>query len=209
MTKLLLADDHAIVRSGLKQILALMTDFEVVAEACDGITVMDQLRLQPVDLVLMDLNMPGSHGADLIRRVKSHYPNLPILVLSMHDKPHVVAQALKAGANGYITKDCEPAILVAAIHTVAAHGNYVQAAIATRMAFDRGATAQGPAHTLLSDRELAVLRLLTQGQNVKEIGVHLAISASTVSTHKARMMEKLALGTMAELMRYAMANDLL
>lgn len=208
MIRLLMADDHAIVRSGLVQIIALTSDIEVSREACDGAEVMGLLRQEPFDLLLVDLNMPGISGADLISRVRLHYPNLPILVLSMHNKPQVAAQVLKAGANGYITKDCEPNQLLAAIRKVAAKGQYIDSHIATAMAFNATSTAQRPLHSLLSDRELAVLRLLTQGLTVKEIGVQLAISGKTASTYKTRLLEKLNLTSIADLTRYAMEHDL-
>ncbi|OIP16912.1 MAG: DNA-binding response regulator [Comamonadaceae bacterium CG2_30_59_20] len=209
MIRLLIADDHAIVRSGLAQIFALVSDIEVAGEACDGTETMDLLRKESFDLLLLDLNMPGISGADLISRVKLHHPALPILVLSMHNKPQVAAQVLKAGADGYITKDCEPSVLLTAIRKVAARGNYLDPQIAAVMVFDAASTAQRPLHSFLSDRELDVLRMLTQGLGVKEIGVQLAISSKTVSTYKTRLMGKLNLSNMADLMRYAMAHDLL
>ena len=127
----------------------------------------------------------------------------------MHNEPLVATRVLKAGASGYITKDCEPDILLAAVRKVAAHGNYLDPDIAEKMAFDTTTTAERPLHTLLSDRELEVLRLLTSGQSVNAIATQLAISNKTVSTHKTRLLEKLNLSGMAELMRYAMQHDLL
>lgn len=206
MIRLLIADDHTLVRSGLKQIFALVSDFEVVGEAASGAEVMERLRLVPCDLLLMDLNMPGISGAELIARVKTHHGALPILVLSMHNEPQVAARMLKAGASGYITKDCEPEVLLTAIRTVAGHGNYIDPAIASRMIF--APSERRSANSRLTEREMAVLRMLAQGFAVQDIGVQLAISGKTVSTHKARMMEKLHLANMAELMRYALAHDL-
>lgn len=209
MIRLLIADDHAIVRSGLTQIFALMPDIEVAGEACNGMETMGLLGQKSFDLLLLDLNMPGISGADLISRVKIRHPGLPILVLSMHNKPQVAAQVLKAGADGYITKDCEPDVLLKAIRKVAAYGNYIDPQIAAAMAFDATSTAQRPLHSLLSDRELDVLRMLTQGLDIKVIGAQLAISGKTVSTYKARLMEKLSLTSMADLMRYAIQHDLM
>lgn len=206
MINLLIADDHAIVRSGLAQIFALSHDVVVAGEAADGTETMELLRLKHFDLLLLDLNMPGISGPDLIARIKAHQPNLPILVLSMHDEPQVAARALKAGANGYLSKDCEPDVLLAAIRKVAGRGNYIDPAIASQMAF--ATTERRSAHSRLSERELSVLRLLTKGLGVKEIGDQLAISGKTVSTHKARLMEKLNTSNMAELMRYAIAHEL-
>jgi len=209
MIRLLLADDHAIVRSGLGQIFALTPDVQVAAEACNGLGVMDLLRQDAFDLLLMDLNMPGISGVDLIVRIKALQPDLPLLVLNMHDSPQVAAQALKAGANGFITKDCEPVVLLDAIRKVAACGRYIDPHIASQMAFGANAPGQSAPHLCLTERELTVLRLLTQGLAVKTIGARLSISGKTVSTHKVRLMEKLGTPSMADLMRYAIAHQLL
>jgi DNA-binding NarL/FixJ family response regulator len=154
---------------------------------------------------LLDLNMPGIGGADLIRQVKTEHPGLPILVLSMHNKPQVAAQALKAGADGYLTKDCDPAVLLAAVRKVAALQHFIDPEIASQIAFNTHDTGQ----QALSERELVVLRLLAQGKLVKQIAAQLSISDKTVSTHKVRLMEKLKLTGMAHLMRYAMEHGLL
>jgi len=209
MIRLLIADDHAIVRGGLKQIFALVPDFTVVAEATNGSEVLEQLRQETVDLLLLDLNMPGISGVDLIARVRGHRADLPILVLSMHNEPQVAARMLKAGASGYITKDSEPEVLVAAIRKVASHGKYISPELAEKMVFDVSAGSAALAHTLLSERELEVFRLLTTGKSVNDIATELALSNKTISTHKARLMEKMNLTSMAELMRYAMEHDLL
>ena len=211
MIHLLIADDHAIVRGGLKQLFALATDIQVAGEAASGAEVLEQLRQGLLDLLLLDLDMPGISGADLIARVKAHQPDLPILVFSMHNEPLVATRMLRAGASGYITKDCEPDILLAAVRKVAAHGKYIDPGIAEKMAFDATTTttAACPAHAMLSDRELQVFRLLISGQSVNAIAAQLAISNKTVSTHKMRLLEKLNISSMAELMRYAMQHDLL
>jgi DNA-binding NarL/FixJ family response regulator len=209
MIRLLIADDHAIVRSGLKQIFALSPDLAVVGEATNGAEVLELVRQNNFDLLLLDLNMEGISGADLIARVKMHRADLPILVLSMHNESQVVARMLKAGASGYITKDCEPEILLAAIRKVADRGKYIAPALAAQMAFDTNSSEQRPPHDQLSDRELEVLRLLITGKSVNEIATQLVISNKTVSTHKARLMEKMQVTSMADLMRYAMEHDLL
>jgi DNA-binding NarL/FixJ family response regulator len=209
MIRLLIADDHAIVRSGLKQIFALVPDFTVAGEATNGAEVLELVRQEVFDLLLLDLNMEGISGADLINRVKAHRLDLPILVLSMHNEPQLAARMLKAGASGYITKDCEPEVLLSAIRKVAGHGKYIAPAIAEQMAFDANSSEQRPVHHLLSDRELEVLRLLIAGKSVKEIAAQLVISNKTVSTHKARLMEKMQVNSVADLMRYAMQHKLL
>lgn len=208
MIRLVIADDHAIVRGGLKQIFALVPDFEVVGEAVNGSEVLDCLRLQPFDLLLLDLNMPGISGADLIARVMAHRRDLPVLVLSMHNEPQVAARMLRAGAAGYITKDCEPDILLAAIRKVAAKGRYIAPELAEKMVFDVTSTAQRPLHSLLSNREFEVFGLLISGKSVNEIATQLAISNKTVSTHKVRLMEKMQLSNMTDLLRYAIEHKI-
>jgi DNA-binding NarL/FixJ family response regulator len=210
MIRLLLADDHAIVRGGLKQIFALQPDLAVTGEAINGAEVLECLRHGAFDLLLLDLNMDGISGVDLIARVKARQPELPVLVLSMHNEASVAARMLKAGASGYTSKDCEPAILLAAIRKVAAGGRYIAPEIAEKMVFEAttASSVQLPHHQLTS-REMLVFRLLTRGLGVTEIAAQLAISSKTVSTHKASMLEKLKLGSIAQLMRYAMEHDLL
>jgi DNA-binding NarL/FixJ family response regulator len=181
----------------------------VTGEATNGSEVLEQLRLQTFDLLLLDLNMPGISGVDLIVRVRAHWPNLPILVLSMHNEPHLVMRVLKAGASGYITKDSEPDILLTAIARVAAGGRYIAPEMAEKMVFEANSPTQQLLHQRLSDREMEVFRLLIAGLGVNDIAAQLAISSKTVSTHKMRLLEKLGLGSLADLMRYAMAHNLL
>ena len=209
MIRLLIADDHALMRSGLKQLFAMTPDMQVVAEAASGAEVLERLRQQNCDLLLLDLNMPGISGTDLITRVKAHQSDLPILMLSMHNEPMVAARMLKAGASGFITKDCEPEVLLAAIRTVAAHGNYIDPVIAVKMAFDGPSAQPRPLHLSLSERELEIFQLVTSGHSLTAIAAQLFISSKTVSTHKARLMEKLKVENMAGLMRYAMQHELL
>ncbi len=206
MIRLLMVDDHSLVRSGLKQLFELMPGIEVAGEARNGAEALALLAKESFDLLLLDLNMPGLSGSDLIIQVKAAHPDLPILVLSMHNKPQVAAQALKAGADGYLTKDCDPAVLLAAVSKVAARQNFIDPEIASKMAFNT--RSNGPQRTL-SARELVVLRLLVQGKLVKQIAVQLSISDKTVSTHKLRLMEKLGLSGMAQLMQYAIEHALL
>jgi len=209
MIRLLIADDHAVVRAGLKQLFALAPDIHVVSEANCGAEVLDCLRHGPIDLLLMDVNMPGISGVDLVMRAKAQQPDLPILVFSMHNEAQVAIRMLKAGVGGYITKDCEPDTLLAAVRKVAAHGHYLERHLAEKIAFDVVSSAERPPHTLLSQREFDVFRLLIQGFGVTDIAAQLAISGKTVSTHKARLLEKLNLSNMAEVMRYAMQHKLL
>ena len=209
MIRLLIADDHTIVRDGLKRIFAAEPDLQVVGEAVNGDGVLAWLASGGCDLFLLDLNIPGISGVDLIARIKRDANACPILVLSMHNEPSVAARMLKAGADGYITKDCESDDLLNAIRTVAAHGKYIAPEIASKLALEMTSALAGAPHHSLSERELQVLRLLIAGGGLTDIAGKLFISNKTVSTHKTRLMEKLNLSNMAELMRYAMQHQLL
>lgn len=209
MIKLMLADDHAIVRSGLKQLLTLTPDIQVVAEAVDGATVLDGLRRQQPDLLLLDLNMPGLGGPDLIARIRSCWSDLPILVLSMHNDPQVAARVLKAGASGYVTKDSDMEVLQGAIRKVAGGGKFIVPELAEKLVFDVSLGKGKLPHQSLSDRELEVLCLLVAGKGLNEIAHQLCISNKTVSTHKTRLLEKMNLSGTAELVRYALQHGLL
>jgi DNA-binding NarL/FixJ family response regulator len=207
MIRVLLAEDHAIVRAGLRQLFALVDDIEVTREASSGSHVLDLLRRDLVDLVLLDLGMPGISGADLITRIRAHYPHLPLLVLSMHNEPQIARRALKAGANGYVTKDSEPELLLTAIRKVAAGGRFIDPALAELMAFESVAPGERP-HDSLTDREYQILALLVRGASLNEVAEKLSISNKTVSSHKARLMQKMALRSNAELVRYGVLHGL-
>lgn len=207
MIRVLIADDHALVRGGLKQIIATTADIEVAGEATCGADVLEKARGGDYSLLLLDMSMPGLSGIDLIRHLKTARPDLPILVLSMHNEGQVVTRALRAGAAGYVTKDSEPEILLAAIRKIAGGGRFLDPTLVDVMVFAAG-SADAPPHELLSDREFQVLQLLAKGHSLNEIGGMLNISAKTISTHKMRLMEKLGLDNNAELVRYAMRHGL-
>lgn len=209
MTKLLIADDHKLMREGLKQLFALVGDLTVIGEAGNGTELMDKLLSAGADLILLDMSMPGISGGDLIARLRAHFPALPILVLSMHDQPLIAQRALRAGANGYVSKDADPETLLAAVRKVAAGGRFIDPSVAQSMAFEASGLTPTPDHGRLSDRELQTLRLLAQGKGVNEIAAELHISGKTVSTHKARMMEKMGFRNNADLMRYALDERLI
>lgn len=209
MIQLMIADDHAIMREGLKQLFALAGDLQVVAEAENGVLLLEQLRGGGIDLLLLDMSMPGISGDDLVARIRAHYPRLPILVLSMHNEVQIAQRALKSGASGYLTKDRDPETLLAAIRRVAAGGRYIDAALAEQMAFAASGLGPGSQHDVLTDRELQVMRLLARGMNVSRIATELVISHKTVSTHKARLMEKMGFISTADIVRYAMTQKLL
>lgn len=208
MIRICITDDHTLMREGLKQLFALFPDLQVVGEATNGTQVLECLRRGAVDLLLLDMSMPGISGEDLIGRLRAHYPELPILVLSMHNEAPVAQRALKAGANGYVSKDADPETLVAAMRKVAAGGRFIGQDMAERLAFASAGLAADAAHERLSSRELQVLRLLARGMSVNDIASSLGISNKTVSTHKARMMEKMGFANNAEMLRYAMTEGL-
>ena len=209
MTRILIADDHSIMRQGIRQVLALAVDFDVVEEASNGWEVIEKLRAQPFDLLLLDMTMPGPSGADLVKRVRDEYPDLPVLILSMHSESQIAARALKAGAQGYLTKDNEPDILIAAVRKVAAGGRYIDPDLATKLVFETGMSGESQLHEALSDREYQILLRIAQGHSLNDMAEELHLSAKTVSTYKMRLMRKLGLTTTAELVRYALQYQLI
>jgi len=206
MIRVLLADDHAILRSGLKEILTVVPEVKLVGEAANGAEVLDALRQDTPDLLMMDMSMPGISGIDLISRIVSHYPTLPILVLSMINEVQVVQRALKAGAKGYITKDRPPEELIIALRKVACGGKYIERDLAEQMLFSQ-AEPDRP-HDVLTSREMEIFELLVRGKSVNEIADTLCISNKTVSTHKVHVLEKLNMKNTAELVRYAVQQEL-
>lgn len=208
MIRLLVADDHAIVRSGLKQLFAMASDIEVVGEAANGVEAMQLLGRLQCDLLLLDLTMPGSSGVKLITRIHEQYPNLPILVLSMYDELQVAKRVLRAGASGFVTKGSNAETLMLAVRRVASGRHFIDPVFAEQMMFENPTTRSGEPHEALSERELHILKLLARGKGVNEIAKGLFISNKTVSTHKARLMEKMNIQNNAELVRYAVDNGL-
>lgn len=209
MIRLLMADDHALVREGLKQILALSPDIRAVCEAANGAEVLQYVRNSKFDLLLLDMSMPGISGIDLIGRIKAERQTLPILVLSMHNESQVVTRAFKAGASGYITKDCEPEKLLQAIRKVAEGQKFIDPILAEQIAFDIAFPEQRLPHALLSNREYEILRLLAIGKSINDIARQLVISNKTVSTHKMHLMKKLGLSSTAAIVSYAIQHNLL
>ena len=208
MIRLLIADDHAIVREGLKQLIALSLDIEVAGEATNDAEVLQKVRSDNFDLLLLDMNMPGISGTELIGRVKASRPALPILIFSMHSEAHMAVSALKAGASGYFTKNSDPKLLTEAIRKVSGGGRYIDPAIAEQVAFESAVAKQTLPHTLLSDREFSIFRLLVAGKSVNEIAKQLFISNKTVSTHKVNLMKKMDRHTVPDLVRYAAKHGL-
>ncbi len=208
MTRVFLADDHSIIRDGLKQILTETEDLTVVGEAANGIELLSRLQNLECDVLVLDISMPGKSGLELIKLVHRDHPHLPILILSMHHEDQYALRAFRAGAAGYITKESDAELLVAAIRKVAAGGIQVSAHVAELMARQIGTDSNALPHTLLSNREYQVFEMLVAGQGLTEIGVALSLSVKTVSTHKTRIMQKMELATSSELVRYAIAHGL-
>lgn len=208
MIRLLVADDHQLVRDGLKQILSMVAGFKIAAEAASGDEVLALVRENDFDLALLDMSMPGLSGINLIKRLKLERPQLRILVLSMHGERQYAARAIKAGASGYLTKDTATEQLVGAIRKIAAGGVYLTDAAAASLV--QNSTASGQAsHEQLSDREFEIFRLLAAGVRPTEIAEQLHLSVKTVSTHKTRILQKMNMSNAAELIRYALEHGLL
>ena len=208
MIRIVVADDHTIVREGLKQLLAAAGDLEVVGEAQDGFEVIQRVRELEFDLLLLDMSMPGKSGIELIKQVRAEKPKLRILVLSMHEEHQYAVRAIRAGAAGYLTKESASRQLVEAIRKVAGGGAFISSAVAEQLALGAMPDAQGPLHASLSDREFQVFCMLAEGKSVSDIAERLNLSVKTVSTHKANILQKMNMTTAGELIRYAIAHRL-
>ncbi|MGB7182126.1 MAG: response regulator transcription factor [Burkholderiaceae bacterium] len=209
MISILIADDHAMIREGLKRILESTKDLTVAGEAANGIEVLAALKVRQPDVLLLDLSMPGVSGFDLIKRVRADYAGLPILVLTMHDETQYALRAIRVGATGYLTKEGASTQLVDAIRKVAQGRPYFSSAVAEQLAMDAmPGHAAGASHDALSNRELQVLELIVAGKTVSDIAQRLNVSVKTVSTHKTRLLGKLRMHSVAELVRYAIEHGL-
>lgn len=208
MIRIVIADDHAIVREGLKRIVGSIEDMDVVGEAADGTEVMARVRELAFDVLVLDLSMPGRSGMELIKLVHAEKPRLRILVLSMHQESQYAVRAIKSGASGYLTKESAPALLELAIRKIAGGGAFVTPDVAEQLALGAMPGSETQPHQSLSDREFEVFRLLVAGQSVTDIATQLNLSAKTVSTHKANLMRKLGLQNQSELVRYAIKHGL-
>ncbi len=206
--RVLIADDHAVFRRGLKETLAEAFSRVAFGEAKTAQETLEQVRRQDWDLVILDISMPGKSGLDILDDLKRLRPKLPILLLSMHPEQQFARRALKAGAAGYVTKDSVTEELKQAVKRIVAGGRYVSATLAEKLAVDLRQGADTPLHELLSDREFQVLRMIASGKTVKEISEELSLSVKTVSTYRARILEKTGMRTNAELIRYALQTQL-
>jgi two-component system invasion response regulator UvrY len=208
MINVLIADDHPVVRQGIRQIVAQSSDIAVMGEATTAQETKDQVtRLLP-DIVLLDLTMPGSDGLQVLKDLKRERPQLPIIILTMHSEDQFAVRALKAGAAGYLTKESAPEELVGAIRRVMGGGHYVSPWLAEKLANHLGPDIDRPLHETLSDREYQVLRLIATGKSTRDISEVLSLSIKTVSTYRARLLEKMRMKTSAELAAYVVRNRL-
>ena len=207
--RILITDDHPIVREGLRIILGTYQDMTVVGEAANGIEALHMIPLCNPDVALVDISMPGMSGIELISRIRAEHPQLPVLVLSMHQEEQFAVRALKLGASGYLTKDCAPEQLAKAIRKVVEGGRYITPGVADALASSiMPAQAETP-HQTLSNREFQIFRMLAGGQSVNDVAHALSLSANTVSTHKRRLMDKLGIDNNAGLVRYAVSHQLI
>ncbi len=209
MITLVIADDHAIVREGLKRIVGDAPDLKIVAEAADGDEVLKLVRAQAFDVLVQDLSMPGRSGMELIRLVKAERPKLKVLVLSMHAELQYAVRAIKSGASGYLTKESAPSQLVEAIRKIAGGGAFISAQVAEQLALGAmPGAASAPPHEILTEREFEVFRQLVAGDSVTDIAGRMNVSVKTVSTHKANLMHKLGVRNQSELVRYGLKHGL-
>jgi two-component system, NarL family, invasion response regulator UvrY len=208
MTKALIADDHPIVRQGLKQILYEESDMETVGEAADSNEVLELAGQQDWDIVILDITMPGRGGLDVLKELRQNYPGLPVLILSIHPEDQYAVRALKAGAAGYLTKESAPEELIRAMRTVLKGKKYISSSLAEKLADYLEREDQKNIHEILSDREYQVMVMITSGKSIKEIAEDLSLSIKTISTYRARIFEKMKLKSNAELIRYAINKNL-
>ena len=208
MIRIFIADDHTLMREGLKQILSAVGDMIVAGEASDGFKTLDGVRSGEWDLLLLDMSMPGRSGIDLIKQIKTEKPRLPILILSMHKEAEYAVRAIRAGAAGYLCKDSASQQLLTAIRKVAAGGRFISPEVAAELAFNMILHDDRPLHAMLSDREFLIFRLIAAGGGITEIAQQLNLSAKTVSTYKTRVLQKMQMTRVADLIRYGLKHGL-
>jgi two-component system invasion response regulator UvrY len=208
MIRVLIADDHPIVRQGLRQILSEIPDMVVAGEAVNGQQALDQVRAGGWDVLVLDITMPDRSGLDILKELKHQQPHLPVLVLSIHAEEQFAVRLLKAGASGYLTKENAPDELVKAIRKVVDGGKYISQSLAESLAFSLDVASDRPPHETLSDREFQVMQLMASGKTLTEIAEELSLSPKTVSTYRTRLLEKMNLKTNAEIVRYAIEKGL-
>lgn len=208
MIKILIADDHALIRQGLRKVFDAEKDLRVAGEAAHAAEVLDVLSRTKVDLLLLDINMPGRSGIELLQDLRRRFPKVKTLMLSMHPEENVAMRAIKAGAAGFVSKNATPEELLKAIHKVAAGRRYVSQMLADRLAEEIGKPAHARPHESLSEREFEVLCLFGRGRTVSEIARHLSLSVPTITTYRSRILQKMNMKTTAELIHYAIRHGL-
>jgi DNA-binding NarL/FixJ family response regulator len=209
MIRIAIIDDHAIVRAGLRQFLAEHEDLAVVAEAASGREALDIVRKAEVDVIVMDISMPGQSGIDALAAIRARAPTLPVLILSGFPEEHYATALLRQGASGYLNKDCDPEEIVRAIRTVHRGRKYITAGVAERLAEGLGGGSDKPLHEQLSERELQVFLRLAGGETVGHIAEGMSLSVKTVSTYRTRVMEKMKLASNSDLTYYALKTGLI
>jgi two-component system invasion response regulator UvrY len=209
MLRILIADDHPIVRQGLRQLIDKTTDMVVADEASSGWEVLNKARASYCDVVLLDISMPGLNGLDILRQLKKESPKLPVLILSMHSEEQYAVRAFRVGASGYLTKQSAPDELLTAIRKVSMGGKYVSSSLAEKLASDLEISAEQLPHETLSDREYQVMRMIAAGKTVAEIAEELSLSVQTISTYRSRILQKMHMKNNVELANYAIRNQLL
>lgn len=208
MIKILIADDHTIVREGLKQIISETPDMAVVAEASNGEDVLEKVSANKYDVILLDISMPGRSGLDILRQLKIEKPKLPIMMLSVYPEEQYAVRALRAGASGYLTKESAPDELIAAIRKISQGRKYVSSSLAEKLAYELGIDVKKLRHDVLSDREFQVMCMFASGKTVKEIAAELSISIPTIRTYRIRILEKMKMKNIAEIIHYAVKQGL-
>jgi DNA-binding NarL/FixJ family response regulator len=208
MINVLVADDHAVVREGLKHILSETSDMKVADEASTGYEVLKKLGENGLDMVVLDMSMPGKNGLDILKEIKNHKPKLPVLVMSMDIEDHYAVRALRAGASGCLTKESRPEEFVKAIRNVSQGRKYISFSIAEKLAQTLETTSENSLHESLSDQEYHVLCMIASGKTVKEIANELCLSTKTISTYRFRILQKMNMKNNAELTNYAIKNML-
>ncbi len=209
MIKVLIADDHALVREGLKQVIGQHSDIIIAGEATNGHEALEKVWKDDFDVVLLDITMPGRSGMDILKEIKRAKPDLYVLMLSMHPEKQYAVRALKSGASGYLTKESAPDELIDAIRRVSMGLKYVTISLAEKLATELGVDHDKPLHEQLSDREFQVMRFIARGHTIKEIGENLSLSVKTISTYRTRILEKMNMKSNSDITSYLMENNLL
>lgn len=207
--EVLVADDHAIIRDGLRKILADTDDMVVAGEACNGSATLDKVRERDWGLVVLDMSMPGRNGVDLIKLLKAERPKLPILVFSMHQEEQYAVRTIRAGASGYLSKEGDSDMLLPAMRKVAGGGVFVSQKVAELFVSDASGKSEGLPHARLTDREYGIFSRIVRGESLTDIAEELSLSIKTVSTHKSRILAKMGLSNQVDLVRYAVDHRLL